>query len=90
MATNNPPTKLHLVPESPAAETLELLRALLGMAEAGELKGVSLCAMLRDGRERICITGSYGRNPALAVNAAARMSYRLAAAQDKDDAERGD
>jgi hypothetical protein len=92
MVTSTPPVKLHLVPDSPAADTVDLLRVLLAMAEAGQLRGVSLCAMQRDGRERIYFTGSYGKNPALAVNAAARMSYRLAAAQDEADAdaERGD
>lgn len=66
-------------------ETVAILSALLARAVRGEVSGLAMFFRAPDGKEHLVLTGPYRANLAEAVNAAARMSYRLA--QRQDDAE---
>jgi hypothetical protein len=68
-------------------DTVAALEHMLACARRGEIKGLALCAKDARGREHIAFIGDYLDNPALGVNAANRMSWRLTQMQDARDAE---
>jgi hypothetical protein len=63
-------------------ETIGVLRALLARAVAGRIAGLAI-SMQSDGAETALFTGVYKDNPARAVNAAMRQSWRLTQLQDE-------
>jgi hypothetical protein len=69
-------------------ETVAVLQHLMARAQAGDLRGLALTARTPDGHEEIVFTGIYSSNPAKAVNATMRMSWRLTQLQDDKDAGR--
>lgn len=66
-------------------ETAQVLQCLADMAKRGELVGVALCYRTREQEEHLAYTGAYKANPAKAVNAAMRMSWRVLRMQDDDE-----
>jgi hypothetical protein len=70
-------------------ETVSVLRHLLERAEKGEIMGAALCVKTIAGPEEIAFAGVYRLNPAKAVNAANRMSWRMTQLQDEIDARKG-
>lgn len=69
----------------PEPDTLELLRALLFKAEAGDVDGLALCARLRNSPEVICTTGRYRAAPDEAVSAGLRLAFVVTRSQVQDD-----
>jgi hypothetical protein len=65
--------------------TVAVLQHLLDRALAGDVRGLAVCAKGTDGREEIAFSGDYHDDPARAVNAAMRMSWRLTRMQDEMD-----
>lgn len=63
-------------------ETISVLRCLLNKAVSGELAGMAMCFKLKDGSEEACFTGLFKEDPAKAVNAAMRLSWKLTQLQD--------
>lgn len=62
-------------------ETIEALSYLLAEARNGRVHGIALAYRDHKGGEDAVFTGAY-RNPAKAVNAAMRLSWRMTQAQD--------
>lgn len=63
-------------------ETVALLKTLAAKAEAGEIVGVAVCVMNRQGGAQAAFAGTYRERPAEGVNAALRLSWALTRAQD--------
>lgn len=63
-------------------ETVLVLQALLTRAVRGEVDGLALVFRSADDIEHMVFTGPYGANSAEAVNAAARMTWRLSEKQE--------
>lgn len=74
-------TVLRLVKRS-NRETVLILQALLTRAVKGRVDDVAICFEESPGVEQWVFTGKYKANPATAVNAAARMTWRLAEKQE--------
>jgi hypothetical protein len=66
-----------------ATETSTVLKVLAGMAAKGEIKGLALCYRDRNGADHTVLAGAYKAQPAEAVNAAMRLSWKLTQAQDE-------
>ncbi len=64
------------------------LEHTLAAAKKGQITALALCAKDMKGKEHIAFVGAYLDNPALGVNAANRMSWRLTQMQDEMDAQR--
>jgi hypothetical protein len=73
--------------EKQQQETVAILGALHARALRGEVIGMALFFRQPDGEEKLVLTGPYKANLAEAVNAAARMSFRLTGRQERADAE---
>lgn len=58
-------------------ETVKLLRAMLALAERGEIHDVNVIYML-DGEEKNARAGLYRRSPAHALRSAVRQTINLA------------
>jgi hypothetical protein len=71
-------------------ETVGILSALLSRATLRAVKGLTLCFMDGQGKEHMVFTGPYKENKALAVNAAAKITWRLTLAQEQEQQERDD
>lgn len=69
------------------AELIEVLHHYLEMAEQGNLQGLTIGGKDGRGVEHISIAGCYKRTPALGVNIAMRISWRLTQMQDERDLE---
>lgn len=67
-------------------DIVSALEHMLSCARRGEIKGLALCAKDIKGKEHLAFVGEYMTNPALGVNAANRMSWRLTQLQDEQDA----
>lgn len=63
-------------------DTVLVLQALLAEATNGDASDLALCFRDRHGVERWVFTGVYQIHPAEAVNAAARMTWRLSEQQE--------
>jgi hypothetical protein len=63
------------------------LEFTLAAAKRGEITALAVCAKDVKGKEHIAFVGEYLTNPALGVNAANRMSWRLTQMQDDMDAQ---
>jgi hypothetical protein len=62
------------------------LEYTLAAAKRGDIRALAMCAKDSRGKEHIAFVGEYLDNPALGVNAANRMSWRLTQMQDEMDA----
>src|SRR5574337_2024942 len=58
-------------------DTIQALNELLRLAHEGKLHGLVFIAHRGERRHKMGVTGSYWDDPALALGAAVRMSYRL-------------
>jgi hypothetical protein len=58
-----------------ARDTISVLRALLELALAGNLRGVAICYRDSEGNEGVALTGIYRAHPEYAVNAGARLKH---------------
>ena len=78
---------MNVVPLRPTYchETVAVLQHLLDEALAGRNRGLAVCAKGIDNIEEIAFTGEYRDDPARALNAAMRMSWRLTKLQDELD-----
>ena len=78
---------MHVVPmgRRPCRESIAVLQHLLALAHGGDLRGLAVCAKDSTGFEHIAFAGEYLSDPAKAVNAANRMSWRLTQMQDERD-----
>jgi hypothetical protein len=63
-------------------ETIAVLQALADMARRGEVTAVAVCYRTKGGEEA-AFTGAYRAQPALGVNAANRLSWKLTQMQDE-------
>jgi hypothetical protein len=66
-------------------ETVAVLEHLLARARSGTCRGVAVCSDLQ-GQDKVVFTGKYRRSPAQGVNAAMRISVRLAQLQEDIEA----
>jgi hypothetical protein len=66
---------LRLVSFAVCKETITVLRELLELALKGELRGLAMCYRMRDGRDRVLLTGVHKHRPEFAVSAAARLYW---------------
>ncbi len=64
-------------------ETVVIYKALLGRAMKGEVNDTAHCFIDDSGIEQWVFTGKYKASPALAINAAARMTWRLCEQQER-------
>lgn len=69
--------------EYKSRETAQALQCLADMAKRGEVIGVALCYLTSDHQDNCAFTGAYKNQPAMAVNAAMRLSWRLTQIQDE-------
>jgi hypothetical protein len=67
---------------------MTVLGQWMALAEQGKLRGLLVCGDV-DGAEEITISGNYRVRPALGVNAAMRVSWKLTQFQDKRFADSG-
>jgi hypothetical protein len=61
---------------------MTVLGQWMALAEQGKLRGLLVCGDV-DGDEEVTISGNYRVRPALGVNAAMRVSWKLTQYQDK-------
>ncbi len=67
-------------------DIVQALEYTLAEAKKGHITALAMCAKDVTGKEHIAFVGAYLDNPALGVNAANRMSWRLTQMQDEMDA----
>jgi len=63
-------------------ETVAVMSAMHARSARGEVSGVAMFFRASDGSEHLVLTGRYKANHAEAVNAAARMMWRLSEKQE--------